>query len=183
MTTTTINIIDEAQMPTDVDAAIRRLLGECFPNDAAAFDTTRAWHGSSPFVTILAYDDKQQLTGHMALHERTIDVSGVTVRVAGLQNVCIAPGHRKTGLLAKLMKATMAQVAQRNYDGGMLFCLPVLQRVYARVGWYELPGRTVTRIDETGAETILPNQDVAMFHPLRLPTLPPGDIHLRGNDW
>lgn len=179
----TTQVIEESQMPMEMDAKIRRALGECFPNDAATFGGTRAWHGSAPFVTVVAVDEQGDVIGHMGLHDRTIDVGGVPVHVAGLQNVAIVPGHRKTGLLGKLMAITMGEAGKRNYDAGLLFCLPVLQRVYARVGWYEQPGRSVTRVDEHGVESPLPNNDVAMFYPLKLQSFPPGDIHLNGNDW
>ncbi|HEV7298666.1 MAG TPA: GNAT family N-acetyltransferase [Tepidisphaeraceae bacterium] len=179
----TLRVIEEREMPADLDLQIRQVLMQCFPNDLAAFGQTRAWHGSSPSVTVIARDCSGQVVGHMGLHERTIDVGDAAVRVAGLQNVCVVPSHRKSGLFERLMAATMPEAAERGYDVGLLFCLPALQRVYARVGWVELPGRATTRIDEKGVECGLPNNDVPMFYPLKVRELPTGDIHLRGNDW
>jgi hypothetical protein len=41
----------------------------------------------------------------------------------------------------------------------------------------------VTRIDENGFAQPLPAKNVTMIYPLRRSVIPPGDIHLQGNDW
>jgi hypothetical protein len=77
----------------------------------------------------------------------------------------------------------MDEARRRDYDCGFLFCVPELEKVYARCGWLLLPPEPIIRIDETGAETPIPGKNIAMWHPLRADTFPPGVIHLQGNDW
>jgi len=54
--------------------------------------------------------------------------------------------------------------------------------LYTRMGWQDLPGRGVIRI-EGGAELPLPEGNLPMLYPLRRAEFPPGPIHLQGNDW
>jgi hypothetical protein len=63
-----------------------------------------------------------------------------------------------------------------------LFCVPALEKVYARTGWRTLSARRITRVED-GMDMPLPGGNIAMFHPLALAEFPEGDIRLRGNDW
>ena len=200
-------IVDESSMPPELDAAIRAGLCACFPKDREHFAAGRDWHGSRPAfsavvqegVSVVASQTRQttasgqttapgadspaQVIAHAGVVDRVIEAGGVPLRVAGVQNVFVVPARRGTGLVHRVMKAAMAEAARRGLDCGLLFCSPALVKVYARTGWRPLPPAPITRVDAAGRELPLPAGNVAMFFPLARADFPPGDIHLRGNDW
>ncbi len=51
--TSGLELIEESDMPPETDAAIKRLLCECFPPDIEEFSRSRYWHGSAPAYTYL----------------------------------------------------------------------------------------------------------------------------------
>jgi hypothetical protein len=65
----------------------------------------------------------------------------------------------------------------------LLFCIPEIEKVYARAEWRTVPPVPITRITETGEAADLPPPNVAMYFPLVKNAFPPGPIHLNGNDW
>ncbi len=198
-----IRIVNEEDIDARLDAEIRRGLVLCFPSDADVFATTRAWHGSAPsFSAVL--EEGGTVVAHLGVVDRIIRVgtqpgacgTGVSpvrakdaangpqsIRVAGLQNVCVLSEHRGRGLVDRVLDAAMAEARRRGFDDGLLFCVPELEKVYARCGWRTLPGVPVTRIDDTGREVGLPGRNIAMYYPLARESFPPGPIHLQGNDW
>ncbi len=76
----------------------------------------------------------------------------------------------------------MLEARRRGFDCGVLFCVPELERLYARCGWQNLGEREVVRIED-GGELPLPGKNTTMFYPLRITAFPDGLVHLRGNDW
>ena len=178
----TLTIVEERQMDARLDAVIRQGLCTCFPADTDVFSQTRAWHGSAPAWSVLLFDEAE-LVAHVGLVDRAITIGGRPVRVAGVQNVFVLPTRRGQGLCDQVMLRAMDEASRREYDCGLLFCVPQLEKVYARCGWLGLGEREVIRIDEDGREVSLPDKNIAMFHPLRLRNFPAGTIHLQGNDW
>jgi predicted N-acetyltransferase YhbS len=177
-----MHIIDEAAIDAVLDAAIRHGLCEAFPQDAAVFTQTRAWHGSAPAFTAVI-SEGERVVAHVGIVERLVMVGEERVRVAGIQNVFVLPGQRGQGLSDRLMQAAMDEARQREYDAGLLFCVPALEALYVRMGWKAIAPPSVTRVDETGQEVPLPGKNIAMFYPLRYVEFPAGPIHLGGNDW
>ena len=176
-----LRVIDESAMPAQLDERIRAALCVCFPADTAAFQTSRAWHGSAPeFSVVLA--DEEQIAAHVGVVRRTIQVSGQPLCVAGVQNVFVLPAQRGRGQSTTVMEAAMAEAGRREFDCGLLFCVAELERVYARCGWQFIDMPQVIRV-ENGHELPLPGQNIALFYPLRVCHFPRGSIHLGGNDW
>jgi hypothetical protein len=174
-------IVSESLMSPELDAAIRRGLCLSFPKDAEHFRLGRDWHGSRPAYSAVLQEGTE-VVGHAGVADRVIDAGGFAVRVAGVLNVFVVPSRRGTGLVHRVMSAAMAEAARRGFDCGLLFCVPELRKVYERTGWIVLPPARITRVD-AGREAPLPEGNIAMFFPLGRPDFPPGDIHLRGNDW
>lgn len=176
-------ILEDALTEAD-DDAIRASLCRCFPADQESFRKTRAWHGVRPAWSVVV-DHEGLVLAHVGIVEREIQILGSDdrLRVAGIQNVLVLPEHRKTGLFRQVMTAAMDEASRRELDVGLLFCLPDLVEKYARLGWRLLEPRNVIRIDENGQAQSLPSKNLTMVHPLRRADLPPGDIHLQGNDW
>lgn len=176
-----LRVINESAMPSQLDQRIRAALCVCFPADTAAFQASRAWHGSAPeFSVVLA--DEEQIAAHVGVVRRTIQAGGQPLCVAGVQNVFVLPTQRGRGQSTIVMEAAMAEAARRVFDCGLLFCVPELERVYTRCGWQVLETRQVIRV-ENGRELPLPGRNIAMFYPLRVRHFPTGSIHLGGNDW
>jgi GNAT superfamily N-acetyltransferase len=174
-------LIDETGMPPLLDAAIRASLCDCFPADTAVFHQTRAWHGSKPSFTVLL-EKQNRVIAHVGVVDRTIRAGDTPLRVAGVQNVFVLPGFRGQGLSSQVLRTAMAEAARRDFDGGLLFCVPQLEKVYAPHGWQGLGWREVIRVEE-GREIPIPDKNIAMFNPLRIAVFPDGRIHLQGNDW
>jgi hypothetical protein len=97
--------------------------------------------------------------------------------------VFVLPDQRGKGLSDRVMVAAMKEAAAGHYDCGLLFCVPELEKVYARCGWKRLADVPVIRIDERRTEVPIPGKNIAMFYPLKVTEFPPGRIHLQGNDW
>lgn len=173
-------IVDESQMPRELDLRIRAALCNAFAKDAAIFSQGRSWHGSSPCFSSVV-EDAGAVVAHVGIVDRTLRLGALACRAAGVQNVCVVQGHRGRGLSDMVMAAAMQEAKQRGYDLGLLFCVPALAKVYARTGWL-MAERPVARREES--KTLpLPAENVAMWLPLRLRELPPGTIDLCGNDW
>lgn len=177
-----LRIVDEADISPALDAAIRDSLCICFPPDREVYSQTRAWHGSHPAWSVVIERDPI-VVAHAGIVEREIIARGERIRVAGVQNVFVLPGHRGRGLFRHVMSAAMHEAHRRGLELGLLFCTPEIGQKYAHLGWQTLEGRTFTRIDEHGQPQPIPAKNIAMFYPLLRTSAPEGHWHLQGNDW
>ncbi|MHB1038359.1 MAG: amino acid permease [Pirellulales bacterium] len=175
-------VVSETSMTAEEDAAIRTALCLCFPADREVFSQTRAWHGSRPAWSVLA-EHQGRVLAHVGVVARVIQIGAERVRAAGVQNACVVPQRRGTGLLRQIMAIAMDEARCRGLAVGVLFCTADLAEVYARLGWQLCDGRNVIRTDENGLAGLLPAKNVTMLYPLCEADIPPGDIHLLGNDW
>ena len=176
-----LKVIPETEMTPELDAVIRMGLCICFPDDAAIFSVTRTWHGSGPTWTALVIENGRVLA-HAGTVARKIRVGERQLNVAGIQSGFVLPECRCTGLGNDVMKATMEEAERRKTDYGLLFCVPGLERLYARMGWRTLRDVAVTRVAE-GKKCPIPGKNIVMFYPIVSPEFPAGPIHLQGNDW
>ncbi len=174
-------IIDENDMTPRLDEAIRRSLCVCFPADAGVFSGTRKWHGSGPAFSAVI-EDAAQVIAHVGVVDRTLRFGAEPARAAGIQNVLVLPEHRGRKLCDAVMLAAQDEAVQRGFDCGVLFCVPKLEKVYARVGWKTISNDCV-RVDDDGIEKPIPGKNICMFLPIRMAAAPPGLLHLSGNDW
>lgn len=178
----TPRIIDERQMDAASDAGIKQGLCACFPNDAAIFTRTRVWHGSAPAFSVLI-EDAGWIIAHVGVVDRVIQAGAEELRIAGVQNVFVRPEFRGRGLVDEVMRSAMAEAMQRRMDAGLLFCLPALERVYARTSWQTLPPRTIWASRANGERYRLDEKNLLMFHSLAKEAFPAGTIDLNGDDW
>jgi len=176
-----LELIPEREMPESIDRAIRQLLRQCFPADQEVFATTRAWHGSVPTFSVI-HRRRDAVVGHVAIVIRTVRCRSTPVTVAGVESLCVAPSHRKTGLSAALMDRALKEAAKGGIRFGLLFCLPELQRFYGPLGWFRLD-RPVTMLDADGREAPIPAKNITMAIQLAEEPFPEGPIHLQGPDW
>lgn len=189
-------VIDEGDISGDLDKALRKSLVVCFPADREYFHRQSWWH-CVPVYRIIGKDDKDSITAHVAVVERSVTVGRdlLKVLVAGVQSFCVLPDHRGTGLSSKMMSIALEEANRRGFDAGLLFCLDQLQTVYDRMGWRKLD-TAVYMFDDKACrdlaapgeprregKTFISAENITMFYPLRTRQFPPGDIDLNGTDW
>ena len=100
---------------------------------------------------------------------------GVELRIAGPQNKSsVHPNHRGQALSAgPLALAMRITPLLQNFDAGLLFCTPNLERLYQKTGWQTLTNGPITRA-ENNTDLLLPKSNIAMFLPLKQKTFPAG---------
>ncbi len=177
-----LKLLMNAEVNQALDSEIRRGLCESFPPDVEFFSKTRSWHGSYP-AWIVFIDDNGKIAAHVGVVDRTVEISGRKLRVAGIQNVYVLGEYRGQHLCDKIMNRAMEEAAKQEFDCGLLFCVPGLTKVYARCGWTEFSPDRVIRTDEKGEKIPLPSKNTAMYYPLKIKSFPQGTIDLCGNDW
>jgi predicted N-acetyltransferase YhbS len=179
---TQIRKVQEPDIDETLDARIKTSLCRCFPDNSDTFGKTRAWHGSYPSFSIVM-EDRDDIVAHVGIVDRTVRVGDTSLRVAGIQNVFVLADYRGQGLCDVVMTMAMQEAEIQRFDAGLLFCIPELEKVYARSGWNVLRADKTLRIDEMGNEVTLPEYNIAMVYPLQIKEFPLGAIHLMGNDW
>lgn len=178
----TFSVVEEALMPEDLDRKIRDTLVECFPHNADHYAQTRGWH-SAPSWIVVGLTPDGMVAAHCAMVERTVEIAeSRRVTVAGVQGFSVRPAWRGTGISGGLMARALEEARGRGIEAGLLFCLPKLEEVYARMGWRAVP-YPVTMRDTEGNPAPLPEKNIAMAVPLNIPEFPAGVIDLRGPDW
>ena len=168
-------------MTPATDAAIKRLLCECFPPDVEAFTRSRYWHGTGPTYTLIQRDGGD-VVGHVGVVRRTVRCGGRPVEIAGIQSLCVVPRMRVTGLSWALMREAMAEARRRGIKFGLLFCVPRLERFYGSLKWVRTDA-PMTMDDERGEPVAIPTKNIAMYIQLTGEPFPDGPVHLGGRDW
>jgi predicted N-acetyltransferase YhbS len=176
-----VEVIDEDQIAPELDAAIRRLLCDCFPADVTAFSARRAWNNVRPLYSVICRSG-DDVVGQVGIVERLVTCGGAAVRVAGIQSLAVAPDRRGSGASQRLMTAAMDEARRRGIGFGLLFCLPGLADFYARLGWQRVD-RAVTMRCAAGQSVPLTAKNIAMHLPLGDDPFPSGPIDLAGRDW
>jgi predicted N-acetyltransferase YhbS len=176
-----LEVIPEADITPDTDAAIRALLCVCFPQDEPAFSQSRSWHASDPSFSVVGRLH-QRIVAHVGIVVRTIRVGQREVAVAGVQNLCVSPTHRGRGLAQAAMAHALDHARRRGLRFGLLFCVPELVPYYESAGWSRSDA-TITMLDETGQDSPLPEPNIGMHIAFGDESFPRGDIHLAGRDW
>jgi GNAT superfamily N-acetyltransferase len=179
---TEIRIIEEREITPETDKELRDALCRCFPPDYDIFSKMRGWHGSFPEWSVLIFEGGR-IVGYVGIVDRVIIAGNRPLRIAGIQNVFTLPECRGLGYGKLVMDASMKEAGHRDFGAGLLFCVPELERLYAKCGWILLPMEEIVRVDEKGREISLPEKNIAMFYPLSVNQFPAGRIHLQGNDW
>ncbi len=179
--TSGLELIEESDMPQEIDAAIKRLLGKCFPSNAEEFSRSRYWHGSAPAYTLI-HRQGDEVVGQVGVVLRTIQCGGVSVDIAGIQSLAVSPQIQGTMLAWALMRRSMKEARKRGVPFGLLFCVPSLERLYAAMKWKRIDVVT-TMCDEEGRAVPIPGKNIAMVLELAGRPFPEGDIDLQGADW
>lgn len=176
-------IIDEIAISSEIDKKIREGLCRCFPENTKIFSKTRAWNGESPIFSVLGFNNNN-LIAHTGVISRKIRIdSGEELTIFGLQNVFITPEYRGKGLLAIIMEELMKRVKNMQFDHGMLFCRPELEKTYSKFSWQRVSNNRMFFLDNGSIKSALPKRHIAMVYPLIKSRFPIGDIDLQGSTW
>ncbi|MCP4610137.1 MAG: GNAT family N-acetyltransferase [Planctomycetes bacterium] len=179
--TSGLELIEESDMPPEIDATIKRLLCECFCPDAEKFSRSRYWHGSAPAYTLI-HRDGDEVVGQVGIVLRTIRCGHVPTDIAGIQSLAVSPRIRGGMLAWALMRRSMKEARKRGVPFGLLFCVPSLERLYAAMRWERIDVITTMR-DEKDQTVPIPGKNIAMVLKLDDRPFPEGDIDLQGADW
>ena len=176
-------VINEEDISSKLDRAIREMLVVCFPADREYFQRQSFWHSPAVY-RVLGKNVKGSIVAHTAVVERTVIVGPdlSTVRVVGIQGFCVLQDYRRAGLSNKMMSVAMDEGSRRGFDAGLLFCREQLEKVYGGMGWRKLDAAVYITDDKKG-KTLIPSKNITMFYPLNARQLPAGDIDLAGTDW
>jgi predicted N-acetyltransferase YhbS len=176
------SIVLESDIPAEMDAAIRDLLCRCFPPDVPIFSLSRHWHGSAPAYSVVDLAENGALKGHIGVVVRRILAGGQPAVIAGIQNMAVTPEWRGRGIGDALMRSAMDEGRARGIPFGLLFCVPALEKFYAKLGWRRID--VDARMDFEGKVNIpIPGKNIVMVTELATTPFPPGDLHLQGPDW
>ncbi len=176
-----MDVIDESRMPAAVDAAIRTLLCECFPDDVESFRRTRHWHGCAPLYSVVLAEDGRTV-GHVGVIARTIRWGTAQIMVAGIQNVAVHPSLRGRGQGARVMTQAMEEARRRGFEFGLLFCLSRLEKFYRSLGWITIH-ESIVMADADGNRVAKDATSICMALKLSDSAMPRGPIDLQGRDW
>ncbi len=174
-------VIDEHDIDSSLDEAIRVTLTLSFPHRKDTFAEGRRWRGNVPLFNAVVTGN-EIACGYLAVVDRTIRVGDEKLRVAGVGMVSVAPLYRGRKLIDSALVAAMEEAQKRRFDVGLLFTHSPTNRIYLRNNWFELDGAKITRVED-GAEIQMLAENIAMFHPLTRNVFPQGDIHLLGDKW
>jgi GNAT superfamily N-acetyltransferase len=161
------------------------------PQDHAALDglrehiefglppTTWTPGEETPWRVLLWEDD--QLVSHVGILERTIDVGGQSVHVAGIRSVMTRPTHRGKGFASQAMTRAAEHIATSmpQAEHGLLCCLDIRVPLYRSLGWSVIPDRTIYAQPE--GPTVCPVN--IMVKPFRGKPWPAGEVNLKGLPW
>lgn len=175
-------------MPTTIEL---KKLADFTPAEHAALDDLRGeiTFGLPPTTwlpmeltpwRVLVWDD-DRMVSHVGIMERTIEVGGRPVHVAGIRSVMTRPSQRGRGLASQAMERAQRFVDDSlpRAEHGLLLCLDVRVPLYSRLGWSVVPDRTI--YDQPEGPTVSPVN--TMVRPFRGRPWPQGEVNLKGLPW
>ena len=134
---------------------------------------------ASPDWSFLALE-ATEIAAFYNIIERTVKIGGVSVRVAGLNNLVTVPAHRGRGVASRLLRETQAQWFDvLGAQCGLLLCADALLPFYSRLGWQTVSAR-VTYAQADGPRTWTAN--CMLLDPFRK-VVAARDIDLCGLPW
>ncbi len=178
-----VKVLEERDISDEIDKKIKEGLCISFPDSKDFFSTSRYWSGDKPVFSVVGFDGSK-VVAHIAVIERDIEVETTgRLKVFGIQNVFILPELRGQKILDGIMDEVYAEVKKRGYTFGLLFCIPKLEKVYARYGWKKLTGTDIFKLDDNGEKAPFGDKGIAMYYHTGSTGFPPGDINLMGRSW
>jgi hypothetical protein len=117
---------------------------------------------------------------HVGLVRQTVQISGLSLDVAGVGGVLARSGERRHGYGRAAMEAAEVFVTREWKVGFMLlFCREPLRPWYDSLGWRKVLGATWA--DQPNGSIVLPLE--SMWKSLNGIRWPDGDVHLDSQPW
>jgi len=129
---------------------------------------------------VLLWEDGR-LVSHVSVMDRTIQVGGRPVHVAGIRSVMTLPEARGRGYASQLM-ARAAELIPREIpsaEHGLLLCLDIRVPLYSRLGWRVVDAPTYFEQPEGRTRS----QVNTMVKPFKDKPWPAGEVDLCGLPW
>lgn len=175
-----LELIEETDMTPATDAAIKRLLCDCFPPDVEEFSKSRHWHGTAPAYTIVQREGGEVI-GQVGVVLRTVKAGEQPVDIAGIQSLAVSPRLQGSMLAWALMRRCMREAKHRGVPFGLLFCVPELEELYAAMRWKTVDADVI--MQHQGKTQPIPGKNICMVLDLGGGDWPDGRIDLQGPDW
>lgn len=141
-----VALIREADVDAALDVALRALLSTCFTKPQDVVFRERRWFREPPARRWLVRDAAGVAIANVSLHDKAVSVAGREIRIGGVAEVCVHPGHRGRGWVRALLADVHAWLRGEQVPFAVLFGSP---DVYGSSG-YRLVPNLLVRDDTTG---------------------------------
>jgi predicted N-acetyltransferase YhbS len=112
-----IKLVFEFDINEEIRHHLQPLLCECFGED---YPEGRIYFKQMPHFRLLAYN-RNRLVGHIACDFRVMNLSGNTINVLSLIDVCVSSDMRSRGIGSRLLLETDKFCQNRDIDFMVLF--------------------------------------------------------------
>lgn len=113
-----IEKVFEYDISTELEASIQTLLIDSFPD---IYPKDRIYFKQLPHFRFLAWNQENQLIGHVGLEYRVMNLNGKPVRILGVIDFCVSQNSRSQGVGSKLLLVVDRFSEGRNIDFILLF--------------------------------------------------------------
>lgn len=113
-----IEKVFEYDISNELEAAIQGLLIDSFPD---IYPKDRIYFKQLPHFRFLAFNEENQLIGHVGLEYRVMNLNGRAVKILGLIDLCVSQNCRSQGVGSKLLLEVDKFSEGRNIDFILLF--------------------------------------------------------------
>jgi predicted acetyltransferase len=149
-------------------------------NDDKEEDFTN-WAIASTWYVMGRLGDK--LVSQIGIVDRTVQVGGQSLSIAGIGGVATHPQFRRRGFTGVLLQTALKQMRQRGssdtYDFAMLFCYDPMIPFYTKRGFTQVPN--LVHILQAGQWILF--GDNRMILPLSGKPWPEGEVDVSGRSW
>lgn len=131
-----IDYILDTNVDEQLDYQLRQILSTCFNKPHEARFKTQRYFFELPKHRWVMFDDTHStIIAHAAIHEKIINVSGRSILVGGIAEVCVHPDHRKKGYVSQLMKRMHQYLSNAGITYSILFGEAA---VYGSIGYQNI---------------------------------------------
>ena len=162
----------------ELDEEISAVDHLAFSMDGEGDDEDTEWAMSSTWFVLGRLDGR--LVSQVGVLDRTIQVGGQSLSIAGVGGVATHPEFQRRGFAEVLLQAAVEQMRQRgSYDFAMLFCEPKMIPYYAKRGYTQI--HNPIYILQGGQRVLF--EDYEKVLPLSGKSWPEGDVDVNGPPW
>ncbi|SFS55263.1 GNAT family N-acetyltransferase [Paenibacillus sp. 453mf] len=113
-----IKKVPEYDINRELEAMIQDLLTNSFPK---IYPTNRIYFKQLPHLRFLAFNQENQLVGHVGLDYRVMSLNGEPIKVLGIIDLCVSQNTRSIGIGTTLLLEVDKFSKVRNIDFILLF--------------------------------------------------------------